>query len=134
MMRGLGAVALALVIVGCASSRPAATCDPTTETCDVDAMPEADAAIDAPPGHGFGEACGDNEDCESHLCILVGTSGQCTKTCANDCPQGYGCVGVDGISIDGEITFVCVPTSSQLCTTCTMDSECTLIGMDKCVT
>ncbi|MGE3765063.1 MAG: hypothetical protein AB7L94_22580 [Kofleriaceae bacterium] len=136
MMRGLGALALAIVVVGCASSRPEGTCDPNTTTCGevVDAMPEADAPIDAPPGHEFGEPCTDNDDCESLLCILVGTSGQCTRTCSNDCPQGYGCVGVDGIAIDGEITFVCVPQSSQLCTTCTMDSECTLIGMDKCVT
>src|SRR5690606_8098872 len=51
-----------------------------------------------------------------------------------DCPPGYGCPGVTGIQIEGQVTFVCVPTSTQLCTTCEQDSECTLIGMDKCVT
>ena len=94
---------------------------------------DAPIEIDAGPKNDFGEPCTDNDDCESGLCILVGTSGQCTQTCG-DCPSGYGCVGVTGIQVEGQITFVCVPTSSQLCTTCTLDSECTLIGMDKCVT
>jgi hypothetical protein len=89
--------------------------------------------VDAMPKNDFGEACTSNAQCESGLCILVGTHGQCTQTCG-DCPQGYGCLGVTGIQIEGQVTFVCVPTSTQLCTTCTQDSECTLIGMDKCVT
>lgn len=88
---------------------------------------------DGPERHGFGEPCTDNGQCDSNLCILVGTSGQCTQLCG-DCPDGYGCLGVEGIAIEGQVSFVCVPQSNQLCTTCTADSECTLIGMDKCVT
>ena len=132
MMRGLGAVALSLILIGCASSRPSATdCD--GGACEIDAAAPADAEVDGPPKRDFGEACTDNDQCSSNLCILVGTSGQCTRTCGQ-CPLGYGCLGVDGISIDGEITFVCVPLSNQLCTPCAQDSECTLLGMDKCVT
>lgn len=117
-------------VVGCASGTPGGM-----QGGDGDASVSTfeDAAIDAPPKHDFGEPCADNADCESGLCILVGTSGQCTKTCG-DCPPGYGCLGVNGIPLEGQVTFVCVPTSNQLCTTCVQDSECTLIGMDKCVT
>lgn len=138
-MRTYGCLVVGLMLVSaCASSRPEGTCDPTRETCadagtQPDAGPLADAPPDGPPLAGFGEPCSDNAQCESQLCILVGTTGQCTKLCG-ECPEGYGCLGVEGISIDGEVTFVCVPTSNQLCTPCLADSECTLIGMDKCVT
>ena len=118
----------AVTLAACANGRPGNQND-----IDASTNPIADAGPDGPPLSGFGEPCTDNHQCESGLCILVGTSGQCTKTCG-DCPDGYGCLGVEGISIEGQVTFVCVPTSSQLCTTCTQDSECTLIGMDKCVT
>jgi hypothetical protein len=96
--------------------------------------PVVDAGLDGPPLKGFGEPCLDGDECQSDICILVGTSGQCTALCPPECPDTYGCLGVDGVVIDGQITFVCVPTSNQLCTPCTQDSECTLIGMDKCVT
>jgi hypothetical protein len=124
-----------LVAWGCASGRPAQTaCDPTMEPCEVDANTNApDAAPDGPPGKGFGEPCTDRAQCESNLCIVVGTHGTCTQFCPT-CPDGYGCVGVLGIDVDGQISFVCVPSSTQLCTACSQDTECTLIGMDKCLT
>jgi hypothetical protein len=84
------------------------------------------------PKRGFGEPCTDRAQCDSNLCILVGTSGSCTAFCGT-CPDGWGCLGVLGIDFDDQVSFVCVPTSTQLCTTCSQDSECTLIGMDKCV-
>src|SRR6478735_2720950 len=79
---------------------------------------DAAVLVDAMPKNDFGEACTTNAQCESGLCILVGTHGQCTQTCG-DCPTGYGCLGVTGIQVEGQVTFVCVPTSTQLCTTCT---------------
>jgi hypothetical protein len=124
----------AIALVACASGKPSQqACDPATTNCDVDAAIAVDAGPDGPPLHGFGEPCGDRHDCDSNLCILVGTSGSCTKLCG-DCPDGWGCVGVVGVDVDGQTSFVCVPSSTQLCTTCTQDTECTLIGMDKCVT
>jgi hypothetical protein len=127
---GLGLAVL--VLAACASSRAKeGECDPQTQIC-VDAAPGDDAAPDGPPGRGFGEPCTDRSQCESNLCILVGTSGSCTKLCG-DCPSGWGCIGVLGIDADGQVSHVCVPESNQLCTTCNVDSECTLIGMDKCV-
>src|SRR5689334_17664100 len=93
--------ALAVVVVACASSRPAdQPCDPATQQCDVDAPPAVDAGPDGPPLRGFGEPCTDRDQCESNLCILVGSSGSCTMFCG-DCPDGWGCVGVIGIDIDG---------------------------------
>src|SRR5690606_6792617 len=119
-------------LCACASGKPGAPDGGGGGIPDTNVSTFEDAGIDAPPKNGFGEPCTTNLDCESGLCILVGTSGQCTETCG-DCPPGYGCLGVTGIQIEGQVTFVCVPTSSQLCTTCTQHSECTLIGMDKCV-
>src|SRR4051812_3431056 len=119
----------AVVMAACASGKGGVSPDGNTST--FEDAPEA--PVDAPPKNDFGEPCTKNDQCESGLCILVGTSGQCTKTCG-DCPASYGCLGVTGIQVEGQVTFVCVPTSSQLCTTCTQDSECTLVGMDKCVT
>ena len=121
----------AISVGACASGKPGVFEDGGGADTNVSTF--EDAGIDAPPKNGFGEPCTSNMDCESGLCILVGTSGQCTETCG-DCPPGYGCLGVTGIQVEGQVTFVCVPTSTQLCTTCVQDSECTLIGMDKCVT
>jgi hypothetical protein len=121
----------AIWLVACASGKPGGQNNGGDDDSGVSTF--EDAAVDAPPKNGFGEPCTSNMQCESGLCILVGTSGQCTMTCG-DCPPNYGCLGVTGIQVEGQVTFVCVPTSSQLCTTCTQDSECTLIGQDKCVT
>jgi hypothetical protein len=96
--------------------------------------PIVDAGPDGPPLKGFGEACTDRKQCQSNICIVVGTSGACSAVCPPDCPEGYGCVGVVGAEVEGEIAHVCVRTSNQLCTPCTADTECTLIGMDKCIT
>jgi hypothetical protein len=127
-MRALIAVCV-IWSAACASGTSGVTTDASTSTVD-DAAP---VVVDGPPKAGFGENCNDSDDCESSLCILVGTHGQCTQLCGS-CPDGYGCLGVTGIQIEGQVSFVCVPTSTQLCTTCSQDSECALIGMDKCVT
>jgi hypothetical protein len=127
-MRASVLVCVILAISACASGNKGGVADQDANTSTFE-----DAPADAPDKNGFGEPCTSNQQCESGLCILVGTSGQCTQTCG-DCPPTYGCVGVTGIQVEGQVTFVCVPQSNQLCTTCTMDSECTLIGMDKCVT
>ncbi|HEY5944853.1 MAG TPA: hypothetical protein VIV40_05150, partial [Kofleriaceae bacterium] len=126
-MRAWFLVCAIWAVTACASGKGGLQSDANTSTYE-----DSGSEVDAPAKNGFGEPCTSNAQCDSGLCILVGTSGQCTQTCG-DCPPNYGCLGVTGISVEGQITFVCVPTSSQLCTTCTQDSECTLIGMDKCV-
>ena len=117
-------IACVLTLAACASSQSQQpTCDPATENCvDASVGPMVDAGPDGPPLKGFGEPCTDSNQCDSNICILVGTSGQCTQLCGT-CPDGYGCLGVEGVVIDGQVTFVCVPTSNQLCTTCTQDAD-----------
>ncbi len=96
----------------------------------VDAGPTFDAA----PKQPFGEPCSDKGQCESNICILVGIGGVCSETCtAGTCPMDYGCVGVFGAIDPGEVADVCVPETTQLCTQCAADSECSLIGSDKCI-
>jgi hypothetical protein len=127
---------LALVLVGCAAL---AACAPARRNNPDAAEPDAvvlDARPDVPPDaalRGFGEPCTTGAQCDSDVCLLVGIGGVCTKVCDGTCPDGYGCFGVIGAIDPGQIALVCVPTSSQLCSPCQADSECTLLGMDKCV-
>jgi hypothetical protein len=143
---------LAVWLGACASSKPAGTCDPEDDDCpagftcstagqcepavdgavDVDAG--ADAAVDAAPGLGFGEPCTGNRECESGVCIFVGTGGRCTRLCSDDCPTEWGCYGVIDVIDPGEIDNVCVPVIDNLCTACSGDPECTQLGMDRCLT
>jgi hypothetical protein len=145
----------ALALAACASSNSGTACDPATEVCECgDGLPqcpdgyvcgaggvcEADGgAVDAGgpdsmPLKGFGEPCTDRAECESNICILVGTGGICTDLCSgDDCPENFGCLGVLDSVEPGSVDYVCVPTSNQLCTPCTAHSECTLIGQDLCV-
>jgi hypothetical protein len=97
---------------------------------------DAPVVVDAIPDamlKGFGEPCTDSHQCQSDICILVGTGGVCSMECG-DCPPGWGCFGVLGAIDPDQVSYVCVPISSQLCSPCEQDTECTLLGMDKCVT
>ncbi|HEY6173101.1 MAG TPA: hypothetical protein VIX73_01610, partial [Kofleriaceae bacterium] len=128
---------LALVaLAACAPARRPANCDPGAPDCvPLDAAVDAfvpDAPPDAALRH-FGDPCTNGAQCDSDVCLLVGTGGVCTQVCDGTCPDGYGCFGVIGAIDPGQIAFVCVPISSQLCSPCQADSECTLLGMDKCV-
>ncbi len=148
-------VVMLAAVAGCASSKSGGTCDPETATCacsaevtcadgwrcdlgtstcvvDVDAG-TVDAPIDAAL-KGFGEPCLDKHECASDICILVGTGGRCTTTCSGgDCPSDWGCFGVIGAIEPGNVDEVCVPVTDQLCSPCAMDSECTQIGVDRCL-
>ncbi|HEY4242533.1 MAG TPA: hypothetical protein VGM88_22095 [Kofleriaceae bacterium] len=104
----------------------------------IDTPPDSppDASIDAMPDApllGFGDTCSNNDQCQSGICILAGTHGQCTMGCGT-CPDGWGCYGVLGAVDAGQVSYVCVPTSNQLCSPCVMDTECTLYGADVCLT
>src|SRR5262245_41602148 len=68
-MRGL--LLIAVVVGACANGK--------TGGLDPDGGGSSDDATstpDTPPLNGFGEPCTDNHQCDSGLCILVGTSGQ----------------------------------------------------------
>lgn len=130
----LGSAGVALT--GCANGQ-AACASGSCEGGDAaiaDAPPLVDAT-DAPPDAPkkmFGDPCSDNLQCTSGLCIAVSTGGVCSSLCGT-CPDGWGCLGVTGAIDPGQVTNVCVPMTSQLCSVCQQDSECTQIGMDKCL-
>ncbi|HEX9101274.1 MAG TPA: hypothetical protein VF997_03685, partial [Polyangia bacterium] len=82
---------------------------------------------------GFGDTCTDNKQCKSNICLQTGIGGVCTQECPdNMCPAGYGCLGVTG-QIDPGLTYICVPNSTQLCTPCVQNSECSVGGHDWCL-
>ncbi|MBA3460069.1 MAG: hypothetical protein H0T46_08925, partial [Deltaproteobacteria bacterium] len=121
-------------LAACASSSRAGD-EVDAATGDDAAVPDA-SVIDAMPDaklNGFGEPCTDTNQCESNLCIAAATGGVCSQLCGS-CPTGWGCFGVLGAIDPGQVAFVCVPVSNQLCSPCNADSECTLLGMDKCIT
>ncbi|MCD6499566.1 MAG: hypothetical protein J7M25_14835, partial [Deltaproteobacteria bacterium] len=90
--------------------------------------------VDAGPGKGFGEPCSDDGECESLLCIFVGTEGFCSEKCiAGSCPAEYGCYGVLGAIEPGVVADVCIPQTNLLCSPCAKDSECSLIGVHLCL-
>lgn len=126
------AITIVCGLTACASSTragdevDAATGEPQDAAVVVDTGPDAMLK-------GFGDPCTDTEQCTSHLCIASGSGGVCSQLCGT-CPNGWGCFGVLGAIDPGQVAFVCVPVSSQLCSPCQNDSECTLIGMDKCLT
>ncbi len=138
-MKGRVLVGGLVFAAACATSSPNNQCDPSTSSCTLDASttgsdaPTIDAPADAPLA-GFGDPCTDINQCQSHICILVATGGVCSEQCASDCPAGWGCFGVTGAVDPGQVSNVCVPISDQLCSPCVADSECTLVGMDTCVT
>jgi len=127
-----------VVLMGCALL---VACASSTQRGggDVDAAAEPDGAlvdataIDAVPLHPFGEPCLDNDECDSGVCIFVGTGGRCTRLCDSDCPADWGCFGVIDVIDPGQVDNVCVPVIDQLCSACSGDSECTQLGMDRCL-
>jgi hypothetical protein len=129
---GFGVIISVVVGVGCAGSRDPGVPDASTSA----PAPDARIVVDAGQKLGFGAPCTDPLQCESSICILVAAGGTCSKLCTTgaDCPADDGCFGVLGAVNDGQVSSVCVPTSSQLCSVCEHDSECTLVGMDKCLT
>jgi hypothetical protein len=94
---------------------------------------DADMTPDAKPKNGFGQPCQGAIDCQSNICILTSTGGVCSMLCGT-CPDGWGCFGVLGAVDPNEVSNVCVPLTTQLCTQCQQDTECAQVGMDKCIT
>src|SRR5438045_8272214 len=99
---------IALFAYGCASSNVPGQCN--TDHCDGGAGGGADLsgsdvdmdvsipAVDMTEvdlaKKKFGDPCTNPDECASGFCIFTGTDGVCSRTCANDCPPGYGCYGV----------------------------------------
>ncbi|HET9623779.1 MAG TPA: hypothetical protein VFP84_20545, partial [Kofleriaceae bacterium] len=138
---GLGVIVGSIIaLAGCAGSRAPGQPDGGSPAPAPDAAPPP--VIDAPPpsepGRPVGDPCTSSEQCASHICVVVASGGVCSELCTDSstCPDPVNddCVLVSGAGPDGNAASVCVPKTSQLCTVCQQDSECTLVGMDKCLT
>ena len=95
---------------------------------DLPADPGRDDGVgDIPPdiSWNIGEACEDDEECDSGYCIPSANGKVCAQPCGlegmEDCPDGFECVE---ISPDPEFFFVCAPEELTLCMPCIEDSDC----------
>ena len=97
--------------------------DVASPPVDVGAGPELVAFDGQTGGEGeLGAPCFSNNDCHSGYCIEGPDGLLCTKTCVDDCPDGYACKSVASTAPD--IVFICVPNVLELCAPCGADAHC----------
>jgi len=83
----------------------------------------------------FGCACTTADDCESSWCVDVEGGRICTQVCLDQCPPGYACFGVAGLS-GRDLTYLCLPRFSKLCQPCRDGTDCQAkgsVGVTACV-
>jgi len=125
-LAALGVAALG----GCGSeSPPAGGADAAADTAAPgdttpgDGVAPTDTKADAPVAPGaFGAPCGGNADCDDGWCVDGANGHQCTRTCQDDCPDGYACRSA--LVAEGQTVFLCLPQTAALCTPCAGDIEC----------
>ena len=96
--------------------------------------PDVAGACDAYP-KPFGCACVSSDDCQSGWCVDTDSGRICTQICVDECPPGYGCFGVIGVS-GRDITYLCLPRFSKLCQPCREATDCQAkgaIGVTACI-
>ena len=70
----------------------------------------------------FGAPCSENGDCFSGWCVEGADGYVCTKTCQEDCPDGWECKSI--LSSSTDVVFLCVPMLESYCAPCTADLQC----------
>ena len=70
----------------------------------------------------FNEECESNVQCSTGFCIEGPDGKVCTMGCITSCPTDWECEGVTNFG--GDITYICVPKFTALCSECTKDSDC----------
>ena len=74
-----------------------------------------------PPEPGaFSYPCTSNSECNSGWCIASPKGTVCTRTCVEECPEGYGCRQLTL----GDPVFLCLPKFLHLCDPCETNSDC----------
>ena len=81
----------------------------------------ADSGRDAVRDAGGGPPCIDNSDCDSGFCVPSAQGPVCTRTCVEECWDGWACRPV-GTSPD--IIYLCVDLSIVLCRPCVDSGDC----------
>jgi len=94
----------------------------------VDGQAEDGIAIDTAPKDVYvpepGEflyPCTDNEECYSGWCIPTKDGTLCTKTCLEECPEGWDC---RPLVTEGDPVYLCLPRWLHLCDPCTETADC----------
>ena len=88
-----------------------------------------DGGLDGGCGN-LGSACTVNTECCHQVCIQTTNLGSvCTRPCNLDCPEGWGC---RGIQISSGYIFVCFPEDDIYCRPCNSSYECGEV-QDRCV-
>ena len=70
---------------------------------------------------GFGCPCEGPDDCLEGWCVDSPDGQVCTKTCLEECPQGWDCVQVD---TGADPVFICLPRHLWICRPCTASAQC----------
>ncbi|MBD90130.1 MAG: hypothetical protein CL940_07320 [Deltaproteobacteria bacterium] len=89
-----------------------------------DGQPSEDAALDEPCETGTGcfeDPCGEPEDCNSGICIQHMGEKVCSKTCSQDCPDGWTC---DLVTTGADSQYVCTSSFADLCLPCATTEGC----------
>jgi hypothetical protein len=102
-----------------------------------------DLATDGDPGGGdgtsdvvfvpeivpgaMGSTCNTAEDCDDHWCIDAGGLGMCTRTCSEECPEGWICKTI--AYSDPDVIQLCIPLFAGLCAPCGEDADCQGISL-----
>ncbi len=71
--------------------------------------------------HGFLDPCEGGDDCLSGYCVDTDDGPRCTRTCNDDCPEGWECRQVRNSGED--MVFLCVPAAG-LCEPCDTSDDC----------
>jgi hypothetical protein len=98
----------------------AACSSPSRSASDAGEQPTFDAEFTKGE---FGGACSKHTDCTLGFCVepVGNTGGVCSRTCADDCPEGWECRTVHLPEVDLPL---CIPAAQQLCLACANDEEC----------
>jgi len=94
---------------------------------DTTTAPDCDEEEGPPPTAGeFGYPCNSNSECNSGWCVPSPNGNICTKTCIEECPDGFAC---RQLSL-GDPVFLCLPEFLHLCSPCEETSDCRLSEAD----
>ncbi|MGM0575835.1 MAG: MopE-related protein [Myxococcota bacterium] len=100
--------------------------DASSDVMDASDVEEVEETVDEdvpdPDPGEFGAPCSQNSDCYSGFCVPSAEGLVCSRTCTEDCPGGWSCIGVSTAGTDG--AFICWPGGNRLCEPCVNDLQC----------